>query len=156
MSLVSPRFGFIGFDDCFDRSMNGKSRDKRGSTRLNEDRQLAASHSPLLAIRIGFGKGIGCGMALLTSDVCKMSCIAGILRTIGKDLSCLADRGLSRKKVDVTPAWPGPLQSLYSMSVCILHKYFAHIFAHACAMGVPDPLHHKVLEAHCAAVKTRC
>ena len=136
--------------------MNGKSRDKRGSTRLNEDRQLAASHSPLLAIRIGFGKGIGCGMALLTSDVCKMSSIAGILRTIGKDLSCLADRGLSRKKVDVTPAWPGPLQSLYSMSVCILHKYFAHIFAHACAMGVPDPLHHKVLEAHCAAVKTRC
>ena len=44
------------------------------------------------------------------------------------------------------------LQWLYSMSVYVLHKYFAH----TCAMGVPDPLHHKVLEAHCAAVKTRC
>ena len=57
-----------------------------------------------------------------------------------------------RKFDDVPPAWPCPVQSLYSMSVYILHKYFAH----TCAMGVSDPLHHEVLEAHCATVKTLC
>ena len=55
-----------------------------------------------------------------------------------------------RKSNDV-PCMARP-SAIIVFYVFILHKYFAH----ACAMGVSDPLHHKVLEAHCATVKTLC